>query len=304
MCVFFFKQKTAYEMLRSLVGSEMCIRDRYTSFYNLRERPFNLTPDSHFLYLSPRHREALGHLLYGIRERKGFILVTGEVGTGKTTLCRALIAEIEKAAEVGFILNSFLSAEELLRTINEDLSCHAGAVSRKGLVDELNKFLLARHEAGRNVVVLIDEGQNLALPVLEQLRMLSNLETEKEKLLQIVLVGQPELRTKLDSKSLLQLRQRIAVRFHLSPLHRGEVACYIGHRLSVAGGDGMVGFDRKAVDLICDYSGGIPRLINMLCDKALLAGFVVGTRAITAKLVRASIKEIEGEPELTAAATV
>ena len=271
----------------------------YTSFYNLRERPFNLTPDSHFLYLSPRYREALGHLLYGIRERKGFILVTGEVGTGKTTLCRALIAEIEKEAEVGFILNSFLSAEELLKTINEDLSCHAGAVSRKGLVDELNKFLLARHEAGRNVVVLIDEGQNLALPVLEQLRMLSNLETEKEKLLQIVLVGQPELREMLESPGLRQLAQRITVSYHLQPLSRRETARYISYRLSVAAGGGDSRppcFTPGAVNRIYRRSRGLPRKINIICDRALLIGYVRGKRRITGEIARRAISEIEGRP--------
>ena len=269
----------------------------YTSFYNLRERPFNLTPDSHFLYLSPRHREALGHLLYGIRERKGFILVTGEVGTGKTTLCRALIAEIEKEAEVGFILNSFLSAEELLRTINEDLSCHAGAVSRKGLVDELNKFLLARHEAGRNVVVLIDEGQNLALPVLEQLRMLSNLETEKEKLLQIVLVGQPELREMLESPGLRQLAQRITVSYHLQPLSRRETARYISYRLSVAAGGGDSRppcFTPGAVNRIYRRSRGLPRKINIVCDRALLGGYTEDQHRITPRLVRRAAEEVHG----------
>ncbi|MEI6633583.1 MAG: AAA family ATPase [Chlamydiota bacterium] len=271
----------------------------YTKFYNLRERPFNLTPDSHFLYLSSQHREALGHLIYGIRERKGFILVSGEVGTGKTTLCRALITEMEKEAEVGFILNSFLSADELLKTINEDLSCHRGAVSRKELVDELNLFLLAQHEAGRNVVLLIDECQNLALPVLEQLRMLSNLETEKEKLIQIVLVGQPELREMIESPALRQLAQRVTVTYHLHPLTCPETVCYIRHRLAVAAGSeetNPVQFTGSAAKRIYRYSEGLPRKINIVCDRALLVGYVRGSKKITDSIVRRAIEEIQSHP--------
>ena len=208
----------------------------YTKFYRLKEKPFNLTPDSHFLYFSAQHKDALGHLLYGIRERKGFMLVSGEVGTGKTTLCRTLIKEIEGEAEVGFILNSFLSAKELLRAINDDLCCHRGAQSNKELVDELNRFLLEQHERGRTVVVLIDECQNLSAQVLEQIRMLSNLETEKEKLIQIIMVGQPELRDKLEQSHLRQLAQRISVTYHLQPLDYRETVNYVYHRMKVASG--------------------------------------------------------------------
>jgi general secretion pathway protein A len=276
----------------------------YLEHYGFKKHPFKLTADPSFLFPSPQHREALGFLHYGIVARKGFLAITGEVGTGKTTLCRALLSRLDERVKTAFILNSNLTEFQLMHAVIEDFGIPVPGGGRMNLMRALNSFLIEQVREGNNAVLIIDEAQNLSAAQLEQVRMLSNLETAEEKLLQIVLVGQPELRKKLDSKSLLQLRQRIAVRFHLSPLHRGEVACYIGHRLSVAGGDGMVGFDRKAVDLICDYSGGIPRLINMLCDKALLAGFVVGTRSITAKLVRASIKEIEGEPELTAAATV
>ncbi|MCX6338597.1 MAG: AAA family ATPase [Candidatus Aureabacteria bacterium] len=279
----------------------------YTKFYHLKERPFNLTPDSHFLYFSTQHRDALGHLLYGIRERKGFMLVSGEVGTGKTTLCRTLIKEIEREAEVGFILNSFLSAKELLRAINEDLCCHRGAQSNKELVDELNRFLLDQHERGRTVVVLIDECQNLAMPVLEQIRMLSNLETEKEKLIQIIMVGQPELRGKLESAHLRQLAQRISVTYHLQPLDYRETVNYIHHRLNVAsGGDGKDGsgetgrggvrFSRPALKRIFLYSEGVPRKINILCDRALLVGYVRNKNRITDGMIRRAIAEIQKHP--------
>lgn len=276
----------------------------YTKYYNLKEQPFNLTPDSHFLYLSTQHRDALGHLLYGIRERKGFMLVSGEVGTGKTTLCRALIKEIEKEAEVGFILNSFVSVKELLKSINEDLSCHRGGRSTKELVDELNVFLLQQHAAGRTVVLLLDECQNLALPVLEQLRMLSNLETEKEKLLQIIMVGQSELIDKLERRELRQLAQRISVTYHLKPLTYREAVRYIMHRLSVAGGgNGATGgpplavrFTRAALRRIYLYAEGIPRKINIICDRALLVGYVRGRKKITDSVVREALLEIQKHP--------
>lgn len=279
----------------------------YTKFYRLKEKPFNLTPDSHFLYYSTQHKDALGHLLYGIRERKGFMLVSGEVGTGKTTLCRTLIKEIEGEAEVGFILNSFLSAKELLRAINDDLCCHRGAQSNKELVDELNRFLLDQHERGRTVVVLIDECQNLAAPVLEQIRMLSNLETEKEKLIQIIMVGQPELRDKLEQSHLRQLAQRISVTYHLQPLDYRETANYVRHRMNVAsGGNGQdepagegetgVRFSRPALRRIYLYSEGIPRKINILCDRALLVGYVRNKRKITDAIVRRAIAEIQKHP--------
>jgi general secretion pathway protein A len=280
----------------------------YTKFYRLKEKPFNLTPDSHFLYFSAQHKDALGHLLYGIRERKGFMLVSGEVGTGKTTLCRTLIREIEGEAEVGFVLNSFLSAKELLRAINDDLCCHRGAQSNKGLVDELNRFLLEQHERGRTVVVLIDECQNLATPVLEQIRMLSNLETEKEKLIQIIMVGQPELRDKLEQSHLRQLAQRISVTYHLQPLDYRETVNYIRHRIKVAkGGDGRDGseedgrrealFSRPALKRIYLYSEGVPRKINILCDRALLVGYVRNKKKINDAMVRRAIAEIQKHPK-------
>ncbi len=278
----------------------------YEHFYSLKQKPFNLTPDSHFLYLSKQHRDALSHLLYGIRERKGFILISGEVGAGKTTLCRSLIREIEREAEVGFILNSFLSERELLKAINEDLFGHSSGRTRKELTDELNRFLLEKHQEGRNVVIIIDESQNLAIPVLEQIRMLSNLETEKNKLLQIIMVGQPEIRSKLETDELRQLAQRISVTYHLQPLDYRETVNYINHRLRVAGNgnrpentgeakQGQLRFSRAALKRIFLYSEGVPRKINILCDRALLIGFVDGKRKITDRIARRAIREVESD---------
>jgi general secretion pathway protein A len=275
----------------------------YLTYYGFQKHPFNLTADPSFLFPSPQHREAMSFLYYGIMGRKGFLAITGEVGTGKTTLCRALLSQLSDRVKTAFILNSNLTEFQLIHAVIEDFGIPISGNSRMNLMRALNSFLIAQVREGNNAVLIIDEAQNLSAGQLGQVRMLSNLETAEEKLIQIILVGQPELRKKLDSKSLLQLRQRISIRFHLSPLQRGEIASYIAHRLKVAGGEGRVGFDRKSVELVYEYSGGVPRLINMLCDKALLAGFVLGTRSITAKIVRASIREIEGEPELTAAAT-
>ena len=276
----------------------------YLTYYGFQKHPFNLTADPSFLFPSPQHREAMSFLYYGIMARKGFLAITGEVGTGKTTICRALLSQLDDRVKTAFILNSNLTEFQLIHAVIEDFGIPISGNSRMNLMRALNAFLIAQVREGNNAVLIIDEAQNLSAGQLEQVRMLSNLETAEEKLIQIILVGQPELRKKLDSKSLLQLRQRISIRFHLSPLQRGEIASYITHRLRVAGGEGRVGFDRKSVELVYEYSGGVPRLINMLCDKALLAGFVLGTRSITARIVRASIREIEGEPELTAAATV
>jgi len=266
----------------------------YLDFYGLAESPFNLTPDTNFLFPSRVHREVLAHLLYGVNSRKGFIMVSGEVGSGKTTLCRALLMKLGPNTEVALVLNSFLSELELLKTINEDLGIRSTGGSKKELIDELNNFLLDRRMKGKNVVLVIDEAQNLSLPVLEQIRMLSNLETEKEKLLQIVLVGQPELRRLLGSPRLRQLNQRITVRHHITPLTRKETVQYIYHRLKVAGSSGNIVFTNSALSEIYRFSGGIPRMINVICDQALLAGYVANSTRIDRKMVRGAEREIEG----------
>ncbi len=269
----------------------------YLEFYGLSESPFNLTPDANFLYPSRVHREVLAHLLYGINSRKGFIMVTGEVGSGKTTLCRAVLRKLGPNTDVALVLNSFLTEEELLKTINEDLGIPAAGKTKKELIDELNGFLLDERMKGRNVVVILDEAQNLSFPVLEQIRMLSNLETEKEKLLQIVLVGQPELRRLIASPRLRQLSQRITVRHHITPLSQTETSQYIYHRLKVAGATDNVVFTSGALKEVHRFSRGIPRMINVICDQALLGGYVANSARIDRKMIRAAETEMEGVGE-------
>jgi putative secretion ATPase (PEP-CTERM system associated) len=269
----------------------------YLEFDGLSESPFNLTPDANFLYPSRVHREVLAHLLYGINSRKGFIMVTGEVGSGKTTLCRAVLKKLGPNTDVALVLNSFLTEEELLKTINEDLGIPTAGKTKKELIDELNSFLLEERMKGRNVVVILDEAQNLSFPVLEQIRMLSNLETEKEKLLQIVLVGQPELRRLIASPRLRQLSQRITVRHHITSLSQTETSQYIYHRLKVAGATDNIVFTSGALKEVHRFSRGIPRMINVICDQALLAGYVAGSSRIDRKMIRAAETEMEGVGE-------
>ena len=266
----------------------------YREFYGLTERPFNLTPDTSFLYPSRAHREVLTHLLYGINSRCGFILVTGEVGAGKTTLCRALLSQLDEKTKVAFVLNSFLTEFELLRAINQDFGLPTSGRTKMDLLNDLNKFLLEENRLGNNVVIIVDEAQNLSFGVLEQIRMLSNLETEKEKLLQIVLVGQPELRARLVSQRLRQLSQRITVRYHLTPLSREDVRNYIYYRLKVAGSRGDIVLTWSALDEIYYLSAGVPRLINGLCDRALMVGYVKGARRITRAMVCRAASEATG----------
>lgn len=265
----------------------------YTDYYGFREPPFNITPDPRFLFFSERHREAYNHLLFGIKERKGFIQLTGEVGAGKTTLCRKLLEELGPEVRTALILNPSLTAVQLLRSILVELGL-AAPRDRVRCLETLNRFLLERTAAGDDVVLLIDEAQDLSHELLEQVRLLSNLETDQRKLLQIVLVGQPELREMLDARRLRQLRQRITVRYHLAPLSRQETAQFIHFRMQVAGGNSRPTFNRWALRSIYRYSHGVPRLINAVCDKTLLCGYVAETDHLLGRHVRRAVRELEG----------
>jgi len=266
----------------------------YTEFYGLREKPFALSPDPRYLFLADSHREALAHLLYGIEHGEGFICITGEVGTGKTTLCRTLLQRIEPGTEVAFIFNPQLSAEELLQAINAELGLPTERLGRRELMEQLNRFLLAKKAEGRRVLLLIDESQNLAPDTLEQVRLLSNLETDTSKLIQIILIGQPELDAILESPNLRQLRQRISVRWRLSPLSPTETRDYVRHRLRIAAGAPREIFTELALRELHRRARGIPRLVNLLADRALLAGYAAGSRTIGLGLVTQSDKEIRG----------
>jgi general secretion pathway protein A len=267
----------------------------YLDFYGLKEKPFSLTPDPQFLYLSESHRAAIDSLLYGIHQREGFMVVTGDIGTGKTTLCRSLLDKLDKNVKTAVIFNSFLTEGELLRAILQDFGFSSIGRTKAERIDALNRFLLEQLSQNRQVVLIIDEAQNLSIPVLEQIRMLSNLETTKEKMLQIILFGQLELNQKFQSDKLRQLNQRIAIRHDILPLNRGETESYICQRLAVAGSHGSITFSKSALDEIYRFSKGIPRLINLLCDRALLGGFVENTNHIEKGIVRKAQKELGGE---------
>ena len=270
----------------------ICRHLMYERYFHLRDQPFRLTPDPAYLYLGTKHREGFAHLLFAMREGSGFVAVTGEVGTGKTTLVRALLGETRNDnIAVGYIFNPVLSPVELLQTINAELGIPSRTTSKKQLVDALNRFLLAQKTDGGRAVIIVDEAQNLDREVLEQLRLLSNLETETEKLLQIILLGQPELRELLDRPDLRQLSQRVAIRWQLDPLDRQETHKYVRHRLRVAGGDEGL-FDSKALDLLYDHSGGIPRLINIIAHRALLVAFTNGRAAVGTDEVAAAAAEL------------
>ena len=263
----------------------------YIRHYGLREKPFSLTPDPRFLYLSASHREALAHLVYGIEQGEGFIAVTGEVGTGKTTLCRTLLERIGAGAEVAYLFNPRLDGRELLQAIHRELDLPAEG-SRAELMDRLNRFLLETSRRGRRVLVLVDEAQNLPVDTLEELRLLSNLETSTEKLLQIVLFGQPELDALLDSHALRQLRQRIGVRWRLDPLSDTEARDYVRHRLRVAAGCESDLFSPAALRELRRRSRGVPRLVNLLADRALLAGYADGSARVERVHVGRAAREI------------
>ena len=270
----------------------------YTSFFGLGEKPFAITPDPRYLFMSERHAEALAHLLYGVSEAGGFIQLTGEVGTGKTTIVRSLLERMPGHADVAVILNPQLTPLQFVLTICEELGIFVrddDAASIKDLVDILNKRLLEAHAKGRRVVVIVDEAQNLSPETLEQVRLLTNLETASQKLLQIILIGQPELRDVLARVELRQLAQRITGRYHLDPLSRAETAAYIKHRLKVAGASGEF-FSTAALREAHRLSGGVPRIINVICDRALLGAFTQETHRIGPGLIRAAAGEVYGRP--------
>jgi general secretion pathway protein A len=267
----------------------------YLEFYGLKAAPFDITPNPHFLFHSTKHREAFNHLLYGIRERKGFVQLTGEVGAGKTTLCRALLEQLDGHYSTALILNPVLNADELMRAIATEFGLKVRGLDRSETNAAISDFLLRQTQAGKETVLIVDEAQNLTEDLLEQVRLISNIETDDRKLLQIVLMGQPELRDRLNSQKLRQLRQRITVRYHLNPLTRNEVGQYIHHRLALAGSPGVPTFTGPAIWRVFHYSKGIPRLVNALCDKALLAGFVERSYRINFRMVGRAIRELEGD---------
>ena len=268
----------------------------YTQFYNLKEKPFNNNPDPRFFYPSPKHQEALDRLLYAISEHKGFVVITGDIGSGKTTVCRTLLNKIGNKKEIALITNTHLNSKELLMSVLEDLNVPYKSGTKIKLLSQLNDYLLKKMEEGQDVVLIIDEAQNLTPSVLEELRMLSNLETDTEKLIQIVLLGQPQLREKLKLKELEQLKQRVAVHYHLSPLTREEMFGYVSHRLKTASlnGSSPVIFEPEALDVAYQFSKGVPRLVNYACDNALLSGFVYEKKTID----RAVMQEVVNESHL------
>jgi len=264
----------------------------YQDFFGFSEKPFDLTPDPKYLYLSPKHKEVLAHLVYGLQENNGFLKIVGEVGTGKTMICRSFLRELRTDFNIAYIFNPAINELELLQTINSELGLTGKSKSKKKLIDVLNVFLLEERAKGHRVVVIIDEAQDLAPDVMEQLRLLSNLETDTEKLIQIVLIGQPELDNVLAKESLRQLRQRITIQWELLPLNLEETRGYIQHRLNVALGRGKVSFSNSAVETVFRYSRGIPRMINVICDRTLLIAFTESTKKINPQIVKTAVQDI------------
>ena len=276
----------------------------HEDYFGFAEKPFSLTPDPKYLYRSSSHGSAFELLQYAIRRREGFVVVTGDIGTGKTTLCRAVLDHLDRRTFTALVLNPFLSEEDLLRVILQDFGVvsreeikrgRLAGISKQELIETLNEFLLSLLPLGAGALLIIDEAQNLPLQTLEQIRILSNLETDKEKLLQIVLVGQPNLRDLLKSPALRQLDQRVSIRFELSPLSLDETAAYVGHRLTIAGGSSVM-FTPRALSRVYRYTGGTPRLINLLCDRALLGAFAQRTNRVSHQIVKAAAGSLELEP--------
>jgi len=270
----------------------------YLEHFNLTERPFSITPDPRFLYMSVRHREALAHLLYGLSEGGGFVQLTGEVGTGKTTICRCLLEQVPDNVDIALVLNPKVTATELIATVCDELGIEypGGDTSIKALTDVLNRYLLDAYARGRRTVLILDEAQNLSADVLEQVRLLTNLETSTQKLLQIVLIGQPELRTLLAREDMRQLSQRVTARYHLESISREEAGAYIKHRLQICGTTQTI-FSKRSVDKIQQLSGGIPRLINVLCDRSMLGAYVEGKTLVDPKVVKKAAREVLADVE-------
>lgn len=279
----------------------------YAPFFGLQHAPFSIAPDPRYLFMSERHREALAHLLYGLDAGGGFVLLTGEVGTGKTTVCRCFLEQIPAHCNVAYIFNPKVTVGELLRSICDEFGVpHApavpGAETVKDCIDPLNAALLAAHAGGRNNVLIIDEAQNLSADVLEQLRLLTNLETSERKLLQIILIGQPELRAMVARPSMEQLAQRVIARFHLDALTPQETQQYIAHRLAVAGLNGPLPFSQRAMRRVHGLSHGVPRRINLLCDRALLGAYAAGAREVSVPIVNRAAREVFDAPAAVAVA--
>lgn len=264
----------------------------YEKYYGFTSKPFNMTPDSDYFFASSKHEEALNRLLFAISERNGFAVITGEIGSGKTTVCRTLLSKLDPTTKVALVLNTHLNKKELLTTMLDDLGIEYRSTSKTHLLSALNKFLIEQTSRDVNVVLIIDEAQNLTPSVLEEVRMLSNLETEKEKLVQIILIGQPELRQKLLHPKLEQFSQRIVLYYHLEPLDRGETEAYIKFRLKKSGNDTADIFSWDAIEEIYRYSNGIPRLINLACHNALISGLVYETKEISSEIARDAIREL------------
>jgi general secretion pathway protein A len=263
----------------------------YLQFFDFKEEPFSVTPNPKFLYLAPQHHSALETLKYGIEARKGFLMLTSEIGTGKTTICRALLERVNSKTDVAVLLNPLMSVPGLIQAINEDFGNKIKILTLEAQLKGLNDFLLSRLKKGRNAVVLVDEAQNLSIKALEMIRLLSNLETNTEKLLQIILVGQPELESKMASYDLRQLAQRITFKCRLGPLDLNETQGYILHRLNIAGGAGKLVFHKRVFKKIFKHTGGYPRLLNMLCDRILLEAYARQVRLIDITVVRAAVKD-------------
>lgn len=265
----------------------------YEAFFGLKEKPFRMTPDTRYFFPSTKHMDALNHMVYAIEERRGFVVITGEIGSGKTTLSRMLFQRLDPTTRTAIIRNTHLTAKDLISIVLEELEIpYRPGITKTQMIGLLNEFLIEQLRSNCNVVVLIDEAQNLTPTVLEEVRMLSNLETETEKLIQIILMGQPELQSKLWYKGLEQLRQRVTIHYHLTSLNPEETSTYILHRMHIAGANGTPIFLPDALARVYECTKGVPRLVNSVCDRALLTGYVADSKTITALIIDEAAGEL------------